>query len=69
MDYHNYFKSVADGYVIGIGETTGTGNITEEEYNTLKDLFNNRPTAPQGYIYKLTDTTHEWVKCESGGGL
>lgn len=33
--------------------------ITEEEYNRIKAIINNRPTAPEGYGYQLTDSL-EW---------
>lgn len=33
--------------------------ITEAEYNRIKAIIDNRPTAPDGYGYKLTDSL-EW---------
>ncbi len=33
--------------------------ITEAEYNEIFQLIKNRPTAPEGYDYRLTDTL-EW---------
>ena len=38
--------------------------ITEEKYNEILNLIRNRPTAPEGYTYKLTDTL-EWELCEA----
>lgn len=28
--------------------------ITEAEYNHIKAIIDNRPTAPSGYVYRLT---------------
>lgn len=33
--------------------------ITEAEYNTILEIIRNKPTAPDGYGYKLTDSL-EW---------
>ena len=33
--------------------------ITEAEYNHIKSIIDNRPTAPDGYGYRLTDSL-EW---------
>ena len=33
--------------------------ITEREYNEIQSLIKNRPTAPDGYAYRLTDAL-EW---------
>lgn len=33
--------------------------ITEAEYNRIKAIIDNRPTAPEGYGYRLTDAL-EW---------
>lgn len=33
--------------------------ITEPEYNEIQSLIKNRPTAPDGYAYRLTDAL-EW---------
>ena len=33
--------------------------ITESEYNRIKTIIDNRPTAPDGYGYKLTESL-EW---------
>lgn len=46
-----YKKYEKDGYILclGIGE-----EITEDEYNTILDKINNRPTAPEGFTYRLT---------------
>ena len=43
--------------VIGIGE--GGTEITETEYNEIREIIRNRPTAPEGYGYRLTESL-EW---------
>lgn len=59
-----YGKYVNNGYIIGLSIGAGTGEeITEDEYNTILDKINNRPTAPEGFTYRLT-TALEWELCE-----
>lgn len=55
-----YKKYEKDGYILclGIGE-----EITEDEYNKILDKINNRPTALEGFTYRLT-TALEWELCE-----
>lgn len=55
-----YKKYEKDGYILclGIGD-----EITEDEYNTILDKINNRPTAPEGFTYRLT-TALQWELCE-----
>lgn len=55
-----YKKYEKDSYILclGIGD-----EITEDEYNTILDKINNRPTAPEGFAYRLT-TALEWELCE-----
>lgn len=55
-----YKKYEQDGYILclGVGE-----EITEDEYNKILDKINNRPTAPEGFTYRLT-TALEWERCE-----
>ena len=33
--------------------------ITEAEYNRIKSIIDNRPTAPDGFAYRLTENL-EW---------
>lgn len=59
-----YGKYINDNYIVGVGTGAGTGSeITEDEYNTILDKINNRPTAPEGFTYRLT-TALEWELCE-----
>lgn len=30
--------------------------ITEDEYNNILEIIHNKPTAPDGYGYRLTDS-------------
>ena len=55
-----YKKYEKDGYILclGIGD-----EITEDEYNEILDKINNRPTAPEGFTYRLT-TALEWELVE-----
>lgn len=58
-----YGKYINDNYIVGVGTGAGTGSeITEDEYNTILDKINNRPTAPEGFTYRLT-TALEWELC------
>lgn len=58
------YKYINDGYIIGVGSGAGSGNeITEDEYNEILDKINNRPTAPEGFTYRLT-TALQWELCE-----
>lgn len=58
------YKYINDGYIIGVGSGAGAGEpITEDEYNEILDKINNRPTAPEGFTYRLT-TALEWELCE-----
>ena len=57
-----YYKTVADGYIHAIEqrESPATSEeITEAEYNRIKAIIDNRPTAPEGYGYRLTESL-EW---------
>lgn len=58
------YKYINNGYIIGVGTGAGAGEpITEDEYNKILDKINNRPTAPEGFTYRLT-TALEWELCE-----
>lgn len=59
-----YGKYINDNYIVGVGTVAGTGSeITEDEYNKILDKINNRPTAPEGFTYRLT-TALEWELAE-----
>jgi hypothetical protein len=54
-----YYKILTDNRpsVIGIGD--GGIEITEAEYNHIKSIIDSRPTAPEGFGYRLTPAL-EW---------
>lgn len=58
------YKYINNGYIIGVGTGAGAGEpITEDEYNEILDKISNRPTAPEGFTYRLT-TALEWELVE-----
>lgn len=54
-----------DGYIHGVveGVTQENSNCTKEEYNRIKAIIENVPTAPDGFYYQLKETL-EWELCE-----
>lgn len=50
---------VNDGYIISIAHGVTNGNITEEEYGKIQEAIKNKPVAPDGYNYRLTEQ-FEW---------
>lgn len=59
-----YEKYINDNYIVGVGTGGDIGSeITEDEYNKILDKINNRPTAPEGFTYRLT-TALEWELVE-----
>lgn len=59
-----YGKYINDSYIVGVGTGAGAGSeITEDEYNEILGKINNRPTAPEGFTYRLT-TALEWELVE-----
>ena len=56
----NFYKTVKDGLIVGVG-TNGIGEeITEQEYAEILAVIRNKPTARDGYDYRLkTDLTWE----------
>lgn len=61
-----YYKVVKDGYVNGFGTNGGNKvtEITEAEVNALSEMLDARPTAPEGYTYRIQDDPREWVLVE-----
>lgn len=59
-------KIVKDGYIIAI---SNSGNeIGEAEYNEILNAVKNKPTAPDGYGYRLKENLEwEMFKIEGGG--
>ncbi len=66
IDMTAFYKVVEDGFVAGFG-TNGGDNVTaisETEYDSLTEMFQDRPTAPEGYAYMIQDDPREWVLVE-----
>ena len=54
-------KAVENGYIIAISETATDGvEITQQEYNAILSLINNRPEQKDGLALMLKDETLEW---------
>ena len=54
-----YFKILHDGYIRAIGQGAGGEELTEAEYSTFLENIHNKPAAPDGYGYRLTEA-NEW---------
>ena len=60
-----FYKIIENGYIVGIG-TNGNETvteITEAEYNEIRQILRERPETPDGYCYRLTEGL-EWVLVE-----
>lgn len=49
-----FYKTIIDGYLVSIG-TGGNTEITESEYNEILTTIQNKPTAQDGYGYRLKE--------------
>ncbi len=61
-----FYKVLDEQFISGFG-TNGNESVTEiskSEYEQLRTLFAERPTAPSGYAYLLQDDPLEWVLVE-----
>lgn len=55
-----YYKTIDSGYIISIGTGSGGEEITEQEYAEILATIRNKPTAREGFDYRLkTDLTWE----------
>lgn len=58
-----YYKLIEDGYVTAIGTGAGGVEILVDEYATILTTIQNKPTAEEGYDYRLKeDLTWELVE-------
>lgn len=58
-----YYKLTKDGYIAVIGTGEGGTPITEEEYEDILSILQNRLAAEDGYAYRLKeDLTWELVE-------
>lgn len=55
-----HFKIVNNGYIIGLGIGENGLEITENEYNSLTDIFHAKPSDTETIGYRLKDDTLEW---------
>lgn len=58
-----YFKIVSDEFILGVGTGNGGTQISQAEYQTISELIQERPFAPSGYTYMLTEAL-EWQLVE-----
>lgn len=55
-----YYKTIDSGYIISIGTGNGVTEIGETEYSEIFGIIRNKPTAQEGFDYRLkTDLTWE----------
>ena len=55
-----YYKLIEDGYILAIGTGGGGTEITENEYNSIMTVIQNKPQGTATTDYKLkTDLTWE----------
>lgn len=54
-----FYKIENNGYVLGVAQSSGEGNISETEYNELSEMIRKKPSAPEGFDYRLTNSL-EW---------
>ena len=60
----SFYKVVENGYILGIGQGNGATEITEEEYNEILSIVNNKETE-EGHSYRLKeDLTWEETEVE-----
>ena len=50
-----YYKIIYNGYIQRIGIGDGGIEISQEEYENLVQIINNKPVAESGYVYKLKE--------------
>lgn len=60
-----YILLIDRGVVLGVGMAEHVGEeITENQYNEILSMLSNRPTAPDGFAYRLTAEL-EWELYEA----
>lgn len=58
---NRYFKIINDNYILCIGCDKWSGeSITEEEYNTILSIIENKPADTETHYYKLRADTLEY---------
>lgn len=61
----DYMKCISGDYIVSLHLVNGNGNIDKIEYDELKELFQNRPIATEGYQYMLRADSLEWEMVEA----
>lgn len=55
-----YYKTINDVYITSIGNGSGGTEISAREYADILETILSKPTAPEGFDYRLkTDLTWE----------
>lgn len=54
-----WYKKIADHYIVCIGVGKDGEEISKAEYKEIREIIRNRPTASNGYGYRLTESL-EW---------
>lgn len=58
-----YYYKNGGTYVASLIEIPSAKEISKTEYDRVKSIVGNRPTAPDGYGYRLTESL-EWEQYE-----
>ncbi len=59
-----YFKTLRDGYILTVGIGNIETEITQEEYNSLYEMFMSMPSE-NGYDFLLKADSLTWEKVEA----
>ena len=61
-----HYKHIEGYYITGVGSGNVGVEITDEEYSAILSLIRTKPSAPDGYEYRLKeDLTWEMVELPS----
>lgn len=52
------------GFVVGIGVGNNGAEIDKDLFDSIHNKIDNKPTAPEGYAYKLRASDLEWELVE-----
>lgn len=53
----DYFKNIEEGYIVSISTVFGETKIEKSEYDNILSVIESKPTAPDGYAYRLRADT------------
>ena len=57
-------KVISNGFIVMAGDLYNGQLISNAEYQLIVNAYENRPTAPSGYAYKLRADDLEWELVE-----